>query len=264
VTIEAPTVVVAAGAVGTPALVQRSGLGNDNVGAYLRLHPTSAVFGQFEHVIYGGAGIPQSVACTEFHDAQGGWGYWIEAPPIYPGLAAASMQGIGTAHAQLMEAYTRTCASIVLVRDGMAGQSQGEVRVGRDGAPVVRYRIGARERLLIAQGLASAARIQLAAGARAVRTLHVDGGVAQSHADARAFEALAIQPNRITMFSAHVNGTCRMGAHARSSACTPEGELRAAPGIWVADGSLFPSAPGVNPQATIMALASLVASRAAD
>ena len=263
VTIEAPIVVVAAGAVGTPVLLQRSGLGNDSVGAYLRLHPTTAVFGQFETEIYGGAGIPQSVACTEFHDAPDGWGYWIEAPPIYPGLAAASMQGIGDAHARLMDHYTRMCASIVLVRDGRDGHSQGGVRVGRDGAPMIRYRLGAHERMLVARGLASAARIQLAAGAREVRTLHVGGVIAQSPADAATFENLAIQPNRITMFSAHVNGTCRMGADARSSACTPDGALRAAPGIWIADGSLFPSAPGVNPQATIMALASLVAGRAA-
>jgi choline dehydrogenase-like flavoprotein len=264
ITIGAPTVIVAAGAVGTPVLLQRSGLGNNVVGAYLRLHPTTAVFGQFECAIYGGAGIPQSVACTEFHDAHDGWGYWIEAPPIYPGLAAASMQGIGSAHAQVMADYTRKCASIVLVRDGMNGESQGEVRVGRAGTPVIRYSIGMRERTLIAQGLSAAARIQLAAGARVVRTLHVDGALAKSHADADAFAHLAIHPNRVTMFSAHVNGTCRMGADVRSSACAPEGELRGAPGIWVADGSLFPSAPGVNPQATIMALASLVASRAAE
>jgi choline dehydrogenase-like flavoprotein len=52
-----------------------------------------------------------------------------------------------------------------------------------------------------------------------------------------------------------------MGRDARTSGCDPSGLLHGTKDVWVADGSLFPTAPGVNPQATIMALASLVAER---
>ncbi|HEX6361758.1 MAG TPA: GMC family oxidoreductase N-terminal domain-containing protein [Albitalea sp.] len=259
--VEAAHVVVAAGAVGTPALLRRSGLGNAAVGRWLRLHPTTATFARFDRDIAGGTGIPQSVACTEFHDADDGFGFWIECPPTYPGLAAASVPGFGAAHAQLVSDYRRLAAAIVLVRDGRGERSQGSVDVDRQGAPRIRYRLGAHERRRIADGMAAAARIQLAAGARDVRTLHHGGGAATCDAEAATFAGLDIGPHRLTLFSAHVNGTCRMGGDARRHACDPEGRLRGASGIWVADGSLFPTAPGVNPQLSIMALASLVSHR---
>ena len=67
--------------------------------------------------------------------------------------------------------------------------------------------------------------------------------------------------DRIQLFSAHVNGTCRMGLDARTSGCTPEGQRHGTPGIYIADGSILPTAPGANPQALIMAAASLIAER---
>ena len=65
-TVEAPVVVLAAGAVGTPALLQRSGMGGGGVGQYLRLHPTTAVFGRYGREMYGAGGIPLSTVCDEF------------------------------------------------------------------------------------------------------------------------------------------------------------------------------------------------------
>ncbi|MFM8780169.1 MAG: GMC oxidoreductase, partial [Gemmatimonadota bacterium] len=62
-------------------------------------------------------------------------------------------------------------------------------------------------------------------------------------------------------FSAHVNGTARLGAARRPSGVDPHGEVWDAPGVFVADGSLLPTAPGVNPQETIMAVVTLIAER---
>lgn len=261
--IEAPLVVLAAGAIGTPALLRRSGLGNAATGRFLRLHPTTATFASFDHDVMGGTGIPQSAACTQFHDEDDGWGFWIECPPVYRGLAAASIPGIGTQHAAVLDQYPRLAAFIILVRDGMRGESQGAVTIDRAGRTRIRYRMGSHERRRMAEGLAASARIQLAAGAQAVRSLHVEGHPAATERQAAAFAALDIAPNRMTVFSAHVNGTCRMGGNRRLYPCDPEGRVRGAPGVFVADGSLFPSAPGVNPQITIMAVASQVASRIA-
>jgi cholesterol oxidase len=55
-----------------------------------------------------------------------------------------------------------------------------------------------------------------------------------------------------------------MGRDPRTAGCTPDGERFGAPGVYVVDGSLLPTAPGVNPQETIMALASVIAGRIAD
>ena len=55
-----------------------------------------------------------------------------------------------------------------------------------------------------------------------------------------------------------------MGTDPRTSGATPDAERHGVPGLYVADGSLLPTAPGVNPQATIMALGSMVGERIAE
>jgi choline dehydrogenase-like flavoprotein len=57
------------------------------------------------------------------------------------------------------------------------------------------------------------------------------------------------------LFSAHQMGTCRMGADPKTSVANPWGELHDTPGVFIGDGSAFPSASGTNPMVTIMALA---------
>jgi choline dehydrogenase-like flavoprotein len=261
-TIEAATVVLAAGAVGTPSILQRSGLGGGGVGRFLRLHPTTAVFAEYDRAMQAGPGIPQSALCTEFLHGDDGYGFWIESPSITPGLAAAAIQGFGAAHRSLMVGSERQAALIVLVRDGAArGASQGEVVARRGGAVTIRYRLGAHERRRLAEGLRAAARLHFAAGARAATTLHVGAPRMRTVDDIEAAVALGFEPNLISLFSAHVNGTCRIGTDPATSGCTPDGERHGARDVFVADGSLLPTAPGINPHATIMAAASLVAAR---
>lgn len=71
-------------------------------------------------------------------------------------------------------------------------------------------------------------------------------------------------PNQLALASAHVNGTCRMGTDRRTAGTDTHGERFGAPGVFVADGSLLPTALGVNPQETIAALATVVADRIAS
>jgi choline dehydrogenase-like flavoprotein len=77
------------------------------------------------------------------------------------------------------------------------------------------------------------------------------------------FDAIECGSNRLTLLSAHVNGSCRFGPDARRSTCTPDGAVRGAPGVYVVDGSVLPTALGVNPQETIMAVATVLSGRIA-
>ena len=262
VTVNAPIVVLAAGAIGTPAILHRSGLGGGGVGRYLRLHPTSAVLGIYDREMYGTAGVPQSTLADEFLRGEDGYGFWIECPALLPGLASVAVPGFGASHRAVMERFPNLGSLIVLARDGAdRGRSNGDVRVGRDGRVRIRYRLAERDARTLRDGLGAAARLHLAAGAAEVLTIHEPGIRVRSERDIAAVLAAPSGPNRLSMFSAHVNGTCRIGIDPRTSGVDPSCQRHGTAGLYVADGSIFPTAPGVNPQETIMALATIVARR---
>ncbi|HYH80960.1 MAG TPA: GMC family oxidoreductase [Longimicrobium sp.] len=264
-TVEAPVVVLAAGAVGTPAILQRSGMGGGGVGRFLRLHPTTLVSGIHDREMYGAAGVPLSSVCDEFVAGDDGYGFWVECPPMYPALSAAVLPGFGERHRRLMEASGAMAPFIVLVRDGADRlASNGGVTVDRRGRVHIRYRLLAAERERIRRGIKAAAQLHFAAGAREVVTLHAAETVLRSTADLDVIDRRPCGPNQLGVLSAHVNGTCRIGTDPRTSGCTPDGERHGVPGLYVADGSLLPTAPGVNPQETIMALATVIAGRIAE
>jgi hypothetical protein len=264
-TVDAPLVVVAAGAVETPALLQRSSLGNGNVGRWLRLHPTTATLAQFPHEIVGSTGIPLSAMCDE-HTRwdETDYGFWLECPPFLPALGSVAMPGFGQAHASLLRDFRRLGSVIALTRDGADTEvSSGAVRARRDGSVSIRYALTPADARRVRASIAAAARLQLAAGATEVRTLHTTPITVRREADLAAIASAPVGANRVGLFSAHVNGTCRMGASSARAATDPEGQLYGVRGVVVCDGSLLPTAPGVNPQETIMALATVVAERLA-
>ena len=260
---DAPVVVLAAGAVGTPVILQRSGLGGGGVGRFLRLHPTTAVAGEHDADIYAAAGIPQSAVCDEFiRRDDNGYGFWIECAPHHPALAAVAVSGFGAAHRDAMLRFRRTSNLIVLVRDGSdLDASNGSVTVSRHGTPRITYRLAKRDRANLMLGVESAARILLAVGARGVRTLHEVGGELHDDRDVAQLRHRAWGPHDLTMFSAHVNGTCRIGTDRSRSGVDPTGERHGVRGLYVVDGSILPTSLGVNPQATIMAMSTLIAER---
>jgi choline dehydrogenase-like flavoprotein len=263
VVVEAPVVVLAAGAIGTPVILQRSGLGGGGVGRFLRLHPTTAVAGEHREDVYAAAGIPQSAVCDEFiRRDDHGYGFWIECAPHHPGLAAVAAAGFGAAHRELMQRFRRTTNLIVLVRDGSdLEQSNGSVTVSRRGRPRIAYRVGRRDRANLVAGVQAGARILMAAGVTGVRTLHAVGGELHDERDVAALASRPWGAHDLTMFSAHVNGTCRLGTDPAISGADSNGERHGVRGLYVADGSLLPTGLGVNPQATIMALATMIAER---
>jgi len=259
ITVEAPVVIVAGSAINSPVLLLKSELANTSrqVGKNLTLHPTTAVFGLYEHNVDPWYGIPQSALCDEFLNKKGdGGGFWIEAVPLHPMLAATALPGYGIAHHSEMKNLKKTAPSIILVKEI---DSSGSVTVSRSGRPEIKYRLTGRDVEALKEGLIAAARIHFAAGSSRVGTLHTIP-IHSSHID--DFESRVSRgqygPNQIGMFSAHPLGTCRMGNDSGTSVVKSTCETHAVPGLFVCDGSVLPTSIGVNPQVTIMALATRV------
>ncbi len=265
ITVDAPLVVVAAGALRTPGILARSGIASPHLGRHLHLHPTSALSAQFDEPIEPWHGVMQSALCDR------GFGAVIEAAPAHPGLMAQALPWSGrAAHAEAMNSARCRSTLISLTRD------RGEGRVGLDERADISYRITGGDAQNLAAGLGGAARIAFAAGAIAVSTLHADplqlSAAEATPAGLDAFErelrrrAQARTP--IALFSAHQMGTARMGASPGEGAIDAEGRVYGVEGLVVTDASAFPTASGVNPMLTIMALAhratrALIARRAA-
>jgi choline dehydrogenase-like flavoprotein len=264
-TIAAPLVVVAAGSLRTPGVLARSGVRSPHIGKHLRLHPVQALSVEFDHPIETWHGPMQSALCDEFSDldpstgsGQAGFGATIEVAPSHPGILALGLPWTGQAeHAADIATVRNRAVMIVLTRD------RGEGSVGTDDRADVRYALDPYDAAHLATGLAGAVRIAFAAGARRVMTLHRERlELDAAEATPEGLDAFAAELARrastkspVALFSAHQMGTARMAATAANGAIDPEGRVYGVEGLLVADASAFPTASGVNPMLTIMALA---------
>ena len=261
--IVAPRVVLAAGALETPALLMRSGIESTHLGQHLYLHPTVAVTGSYPSPIESWKGPPQTIVCDEFTNLSEGYGYRIEAVPAHPGLLSIGVPWASARdHRREMQQIRFAAPFIVLARDS----NSGRVRITRTGEPYFDYKLGRKEKRLLKQGMATAARIHFAAGAERVVTLHTKRLIWERAAEGASIEKFCrridrapTSANRLPLFSAHQMGTCRIGSDHASAVCDPTGAVFGLKGAYVADASLFPASSGVNPMITIMALALHVA-----
>ncbi|QBS39428.1 GMC family oxidoreductase [Nocardia sp. CS682] len=265
--VRARAVVVAAGAVQTPALLRRSGLRNENIGRHLRLHPAAAVFGVFDEELRGWEGALQGRICRQHADLDGnGYGVIYETGPVHPGLAIGFMGWRGAdAHRSTLLDFARTTPIGVITRD----RDSGTVTVDKSGEPIVNYRLSTYDAAHLHTGIEGAASILEAAGARRIFSGHQTGvayepGRRGSHAEfAASCRDAGYGPGQCAMGALHIMGSARMGGSPRLSATDPDGATWEVANIVVADGSCFPTASGVNPMISIEAIAYMNAKRLA-
>jgi choline dehydrogenase-like flavoprotein len=263
--------VLAAGAIGSPAVLMRSRLPDphERVGRRTFLHPTLISGAVMRERVDAHAGAPQSVYSDHFLDAlalDGPAGFKLEVPPVHPILASTTLPGFGRTHAELMQKLPHLQVTIALLRDGFHAESPGgRVRLRGDGSAELDYSMsrylwdGARRALL------AMAEIQFAAGAVSVHPLHEEARPYASWREAKdAIEALEMRPLRARVASAHVMGGCAMGPEAREAVVDESGRHHHVANLSVHDGSLFPTSLGANPQLSIYGITARLASRLAD
>jgi choline dehydrogenase-like flavoprotein len=258
-------VVAACGALHTPALLKRSGLSNPNVGKHLRLHPATAVWGVYDEEIRPWEGTMQALYSDQHRDLDNGYGVKYETAAGHPHLSIPFMPWRGArAHHELMRASAHTAAFGVLLRD----RDGGEVRVGRDGEPIVRYRISDYDVRHLRTGIEGAAQMHEAAGAQRIFSSHSDWVAYEPGAPAgrgsrerfmREGDACGYGAGRCQLGSFHIMGSARMGGSPATSACDPGAQTWDVRDLYVLDGSAFPTSSGVNPQISIQAIAHMAA-----
>ncbi len=256
-TVRSRAVIAACGAIHTPALLKRSGLQNANIGRHLKLHPATAVFGVFDEELKPWEGVMQALYSDEHRDLHGGYGVKYETAANHPHLFVPfAPWRSARAHLKLMEALSGTVPLGILLRD----RDGGEVRVGRDGEPIVRYALSPFDVGHLRTGLDGAAQILEAAGAQRIFSAHSRGvSYAPGAAGARErfmaeADAAGYGAGQITLSSFHIMGAARVGGSPSTSACDPQGQTWDVRDLYVFDGSSFPTASGVNPQISIQAI----------
>jgi choline dehydrogenase-like flavoprotein len=249
-------VVVAAGSLDSPSLLARSRLGGRALGRFLRLHPAPFAIGLYDEPSGWWWGPPQSVVCDHFADLGDGGGFIVESAQLRPGLLAAGLPWRGARqHRRDMASIGHAAVFVALVRD----EGHGSVLARGDAQAIVRYPLDCPvDRRTIRRALVELVRLHRAAGARAIVTGRADG-LRWSRGEAFAsFERRLGAPGTtraVALNSLHQMGSCRLGEDPGTSVAGTAGQLHGARGVWIADASAFPTAVGVNPMITTMALA---------
>jgi len=262
--------VLAAGAIGTPALLLRSGAPDPHrtLGRRTFLHPTVISAAVMPGRVDGYAGAPQTIYSDHFLERgpiDGPLGFKLEAPPIHPVLFGRTQQGFGAAHAEGMANFARTHVLIALLRDGFSPESEGgNVGLRADGSPVLAYPLTPFLWDGVRRALAAMAEIQFAAGATSVLPVHERARPYASWAEARAAIAgLPLEPFLTRVVSAHVMGGCAMADAPARGTVDSLGRHFQLENVSVHDGSVFPTSLGANPQLSIYALTARNATRLA-
>lgn len=264
VTVRARLVALAGGSILSPALLLRSGIATGVAGKNLFLHPVSVVAGAYDDRLEAWSGVPQSVMSDHFANLEGDHGFRIECAPAHPGVLASGFPWWGSAeYVRKIRDSANVAPFLGIVRD----RTPGRVELDRDGKTRMRYFPAEMERRLLVRAMVELAKIHHAAGARRLVTLYTPPLELEGRDGLDRFtaeiERRGIVPNRLVLFSAHQMGTCRIGTSARDSVADPDGQVWGVRGLYVTDASAFPSASGVNPMLSIMAIARRTATRMA-
>jgi choline dehydrogenase-like flavoprotein len=255
-TVRAKSVVVACGSIMTPIVLGQQGLGarSGQLGKNLSIHPACGAIAEFDERITPWKGIPQGYSIEELHEE----GILYEGATVPLEMAMNVTQLIGPELIRLAENFDHVASVGFMVED----TSRGSVREVM-GQPVIQYWLQDKDVAHIKRGVDVLAQVFFAAGAKRVHTPIAGFDVLESEADLGRLRRANVKPWDLDLSAYHPLGTARMGTDPASSVVDANHEMHDVPDLFVVDGSAVPTALGVNPQVTIMAMATRAAEKIA-
>jgi len=243
VSIDLDHVIVAGGAIQTPALLQRSGL-RRNIGRSLAVHPTVKLAARFADRV----NVPDDVPVHQVKEFAPDLSFGGSASN--PGLVALALSDSWDRFRDAIADWER----VVVYYAAITSEGRGRVHAVpgfRD--PVVTYRLTRRDKAVLGRGLSRLALVLLEAGATDVYPSYRGAPVVRTPSDLATVEA-TFAVGRASVMTVHLCSTVPFG-EIETSATDSVGLVRGTTNVRVHDASLLPDAPGVNPQASVMAVA---------
>ena len=253
----AKQVIVAAGAIQSPLLLQRSGLATSSaqLGKNFACHPSTMVVAEYAERVDSWSGALLGVYIDEWaHPDKGG--FLLEAGGAGPvELSGVTDPGTGVAYMNYMQRVGHLAGLVTLIHDEGVGRVEAKAERYQ-----IHYKLSDKNFAQMLAAIKAASQVHFAAGALRVFLPTVQQHVLTPGDDIDALLAtLSNQPHTFRIVSYHPQGTCRMGADPAQSVVGPNGEAHDVKGLFVADASIFPTSVVVNPQVSVYALASYIA-----
>jgi choline dehydrogenase-like flavoprotein len=245
--------IIAGGALGTPELLLRSGLGGPQVGRNLHIHPACWVGARYDEEVNGWDGVMQSYYIDQWEPQR----LLLEATFTPLAFGGAWLPGAGRNHQRSILEFGHVASIGVHLSD----TSSGRINLTNDGSLRVRYKLTREDADRLTFGIARAAELHFAAGATEVYPNVARVGKLTPEKLA-AFEATRFKPSELRLEAFHPMGTARIASE-DEGVCGPDGSVHGASSLYVADASLFPTSVGVNPMMTVIAFAARIASELA-
>ena len=251
--------IVSAGAIASSEILLKSKINRNRlVGRNIALHPSPSVVGDFDEEINGHEGIPLAYHCSEFSRSKiGERGYIIESVFLSPYQFALPLPAFGYQNKELMSRYNHYAMAGILLED----EPVGYIRVDKYLGTIINYDLSTKDKKKMIEGMKNTAKIFFSAGAKRVITSHRKLTILYSD-DPDELDLInqrGVSPLDIYLGSAHPQGGNRMGGDQEKSVVDSYGKFHGIENLFVSDASIFPTAVGVNPQLSVMAIASRTA-----
>jgi choline dehydrogenase-like flavoprotein len=274
ITVHAKTVILSAGALGSPTVLLRTGIKNDLIGRGVVLHPSMPIMGRFDHHIDALTGTEASVYVD---DRLVDRGYALESMADQPLYAALMSPGPALHSLEMIEAFRDLAGFGAMLID--TPQPNNRIVLDERGSPEINYTLSEADKKRFSEGIAEAIRIMFKAGAKEVYLPTTEDILGDGTAEPQLDADTGVQPQVLTspdqaalvqknlhfianesiVSSAHMQATDKMGASPRNSVVGHDFHVWGTEGLYVVDGSVFPTSVGANPMQSIYTIAKIFA-----